>query len=329
MNIASLDIGTNTALLLIANINNNGINSKNKNTSACVIKPLINELRMPRLGKGLSKGGEISESSIILLNEALTEYSRIIESHDCETVLAAGTNALRIASNSDEVIQNVKDKFGIDIKVIPGKEEARLTFLGARSSAASDNVILIDIGGGSTEITIGSSDKIIYSHSFQAGAVTLSEKYMKHGIASDSELSDMSCDIRDIFAPLEAELSSGEIPSETVSAAEAVAVAGTPVSIASIRLGLMDYDEEKIEGYRLAYGDVTDISKTLAASAPEDILQRYGSVLKGREDIITAGSVILKTILELLNKNSVTVSTRGLRYGIIIDYLDNHTNCAT
>lgn len=315
MNVASLDIGTNTALLLIANINNSEINSKNKYIPAAALKTVLNEYRMPRLGKGLTPGGEISRQSIESLHLALADYMKLVREHGCTKVVAAGTNALRIASNSASVISEVKHRFGIDIEVISGEKEAALTFLGAASSARSDIIMLIDIGGGSTEITLGKGGHILFSHSLQLGAVTLSEKYVHGG---NGGWEKMHGEILEILKPIEEMIFGSKELAEIAAAAEPVAVAGTPVSLASIKMQLMSYQEEMVEGYELKQEDIKSIIERLKVQSPEEILKNYGEVLRGREDIIAAGSMILSSILSLFCKPAVTVSTRGLRYGLVL-----------
>lgn len=302
MNIASIDIGTNTVLLLIANINKQ--NGK--------IKSLLNKYRMPRLGKGLLPGKPISEDRIAALFEVLDEYSDLIRQYECEKVIAKGTSALRIATNREEIIDAVKKRFGINIEVIHGSQEAKLSYLGAISEVESDRYLVIDIGGGSTEIIYGDKDSIEYSKSFEAGVVNLTEKFIKHDPPMPDELDLLNSQVREIFAEL-----NGKFPNNFT----AVAVAGTPTSLSCIKQDLSFYSEEKVEGSILTITDLAEMMDWFSTRTSKDILSLYPEILSGREDIILAGTIILRNILLLLRSDNVTVSARGIRYGAIFDYI--------
>jgi len=165
MNIASIDIGTNTVILLIAEIRDKKI------------IPLRNEYRIPRIGKGLLPGKEISTEREKELIRILTEYKSYIEQYNCEAVLTIATNAFRIASNAAEIINKVNGNPGIEIRVISGNDEAGYSFLGALSDFDDEKEsLIIDIGGGSTELIYGRSGRIKYKNSFLTGAVSGTEK---------------------------------------------------------------------------------------------------------------------------------------------------------
>src|SRR5690554_5142437 len=163
MNIASIDIGSNTVLLLIAEV-------KGKDN----FKPLLNVYEMPRISKGLKENGAINKDALDRFYNVMDKYSRIIKEHNCEKVVAKATNAFRIASNSKMIIDEVKNKYGIDIDIIRGDEEAGLSYMGAASALPSVNEkFVIDIGGGSTELIYGKGKDIIFKKSYPVGAVML------------------------------------------------------------------------------------------------------------------------------------------------------------
>ncbi|MEJ2195297.1 MAG: hypothetical protein P8X73_10640 [Ignavibacteriaceae bacterium] len=147
MIIASIDVGTNTVLLLLAEVN----------TSTKSLSTILNEYRMPRLGKNLKPGGNISNDKIEMLLSILTDYQKIIESHNTDNVIVTATNAFRIADNANEIIKQIKDKFGYNVNVISGETESEYAFYGAVPKSADNKLsLVIDIGGGSTELIIGS-----------------------------------------------------------------------------------------------------------------------------------------------------------------------------
>jgi exopolyphosphatase / guanosine-5'-triphosphate,3'-diphosphate pyrophosphatase len=305
MNIASIDIGSNTVLLLIAKIN-----SKDHS-----FLPVINEYRMPRIGKGLTKSKEITSDRIKALNDVLEEYLRIIEENKCTVTLAVGTNALRIALNNNSIITSIKRNLGLDVKIIPGTEEAKLSYLGAISSSCFYENIVIDIGGGSTEIIFGNTDEIKYSKSYQIGVVSLTEKIIKHNPATKDEIENIFKETQFVFS---------DIADKKFSGTSVIAVAGTPTSLAGIKLKLKKYDELKINNSILTESDLNNFINYFSDYTNEELLINYPVFLSGREDVILAGTIILTKLISVLNIKELTVSTRGIRYGLIVDYINNH-----
>lgn len=306
MNIASIDIGTNTVLLLIADIN----------LYNSTIKPLVNEYRMPRIGKGLSRGSTIGNNKIEALYKVLSEYFEIIKRHKCETVLSVGTNALRFATNSMEIISEIKIRWSIDVKIIPGIEEARLSYLGATYQSIENENVVIDIGGGSTEIIYGSSNKILFSHSFQIGSVSLTEQFVENDPAQPHEIVKIKNEIRNIFYKTIENIPTG---------IDTIAVAGTPTSLAGIKLGLLIYDETKVDNSNLTNNDLDKFIKHFMSMHNKELLKENPVFLAGREDVILAGTIILSELMKSLKIKSLTVSTKGIRYGLVIDYLQKYS----
>lgn len=302
MNIASIDIGTNTVLLLIANIAKPGEK----------INYLLNMHKIPRIGKGLIPGQPIAPSKIDELLNVIDEYKSIIERYECRKIIAYATNAFRIASNSNSIIEEVFSRSGIQISVISGKEEARLSYLGVSSEAEADNRIVIDIGGGSTEIVIGRRDEIVFSHSYSAGAVSLKERFGDLNFYNSGPGSEPDTFLSDIF---------NELNGKNISGAEAYAVAGTPTSLSCIKNKYAIFSEEKVEGSFIYGNELPGLLRILTDTPGDLLLEKYGEILKGRADILPAGTLILIKIMDIMNLERIYVSTRGLRYGAILDYL--------
>lgn len=299
MNVASIDIGTNTVILLIAKIN---ISDKN-------ITTILNEYQMPRLGKGLAYGQPMPDENIARLFGVFDIYSGIISKYDCSLVIANGTSALRRASNSADVIGSISKNYGIDIKVISGEEEARLSYLGA--AAEADRCTVIDIGGGSTEVITGTGGHIEYKKSFDAGVVSLTEKFLMHDPPLQEEITGMIHEIRKILAGLEAIKNEGML----------VSLAGTPTTLACIKAGLKEYNEEIIEGSRLSRYELRTFVDQLALLSTQEITEKFGSVTEGRADLILCGAAILYQAMGIMNFDETTVSAKGLRYGAVMDYI--------
>ncbi len=305
MIIASIDIGTNTIILLIAEVD---INNK-------TISPLYNEQRIPRIGKGLVPGKPISDTKVDELLIILENYNLIIKRFNCKKIIITATNAFRIASNKNKIKEILKEKFDFDINIVSGKEEADITFNGAVFSFNDDlNNLVIDIGGGSTEIIYGSINKIIFKKSYQIGVVSAKEKYLRNSSPEQNEINSYQTEFKQAFSDLKG---------MNFQFKRAIAIAGTPTTLAAIKLNLNEYDEDLLEGHILNYKEIENLVLELSALKESEILQKYKSVVKGREDVILSGSIILLYIMKLLEIDEVIVSTKGIRYGAICKELFN------
>ncbi|GBD90672.1 exopolyphosphatase [bacterium BMS3Abin04] len=306
MKIASIDIGTNTVLLLIAEV------SRKLKT----IRPILNKYEMPRLGKDLIPGGQIKEEKIIVLYNVLEKYKNIIEQEECETVLINATNAFRIASNAKSIADQIKVKFGFDVNIIDGATEAKYSFLGAISSFdKGKEYLVIDIGGGSTELIFGSINKIKFKKSFGFGVVSLAEKFFVHNPPTLSE-------VQDILNNTKVQLN--EITDTIPKNPTTIAVAGTPTTLSCIKQNLKEYDENKVEKSIITYAELNDMIYTLSKITSNRIKELYGKVVEGREDVLLPGALILKTLSNLLQLDKFFVSGRGIRYGAVINYLEKN-----
>lgn len=302
MIIASIDIGTNTVLLLIAEVDETSLE----------ITPLLNEYKMPRIGRGLKLTGNIAEDRIEKLFTILEEYKSIISNYNVYKVLVTATNALRIAANSSEIVERIKKQLSWNVNIISGKTEAEFAFLGAVPvSTKNKSNLVIDIGGGSTELILGKENNIEYRKSFQIGSVSATENYLKHSPPLDKELNELKLELQTIFAEIKKKLA----PDLTYS------IAGTPTTIFCMVNTIKSFDDSVVEGGILKYEDIAKLIDELKIIAPKGIRNRYGNVMRGREDIILGGSIILLNIMRLLNLSEVIVSTKGIRYGAIVSFL--------
>jgi exopolyphosphatase/guanosine-5'-triphosphate,3'-diphosphate pyrophosphatase len=303
MIVASIDIGTNTVLLLIAKVN---LKSRK-------IITLLNEYRMPRIGKSINKTGIISRDKIRLLYSVLSEYDGIIRKHKCEKVIVTGTNALRIAKNTPEISKELKKLFNYELEVIPGDLEAEYAYLGATSDLDNNSdSLVIDIGGGSTEIIFGNESNITFKTSLPMGSVSATEKFLKHSPSLKPEIANLKKEIKIILA----EINVNKVPETTI------AIAGTATTLACMNLDLKKFVEDKVEKSILTSNEIKSLIDKLSQLAPLEILDTYGPVMKGREDIILAGAIILSEIMSFFKTDKLIVSSRGIRYGAIIKFLE-------
>jgi exopolyphosphatase/guanosine-5'-triphosphate,3'-diphosphate pyrophosphatase len=300
MIVASIDIGTNTVLLLIAKVE--------LNTGK--ITAIQNEYRMPRIGQGTKKSGVISSERLKLLYAVLDEYDKIIRKFNCEKVIVTGTNAFRMAGNTSSIIREIKNVFGYELNVISGKEEAEYAYLGAISELEEFSITtVIDIGGSSTEIIVGQGSKIISKSSLQLGSVTATEQFLSHSPPRKSEIENLNSQIQKSFSLID----SKEIPEQVI------AIAGTATTLSCMNLEMKEFNETKVNKSLITIQNINRIILELDHLSAAEILDKYGPIMIGREDIIFAGAYILYQFMESFRIENIQVSTRGIRYGAIVN----------
>ncbi|HKJ30616.1 MAG TPA: Ppx/GppA phosphatase family protein [Balneolales bacterium] len=303
----SIDIGTNTALLLVGEANDGHVN---------VIRE---EQRVPRLGRGVDKDKYLSDESIDRVLKALNEYKKILaeEYPEVQSVVITATSAVRDASNRDQFCQYIEQKTGWPVKILSGLEEAEWTYAGAISvltelpDSEYGNMIL-DIGGGSTEIAYGKHNQLYDSHSFNIGSVRFTERYFKH----DPPLNDEIAQCRKAIAE---SLKSRRIQFEDDF--NMIGVAGTVTSLAFIELGLSEYDPDKINGYVLTHSGILSFIDWFSEMTHQQMIDQYPEVMTGRADIFMAGLLILETFLDYYDQDKIIVSTGGIRHGALMKNL--------
>jgi exopolyphosphatase / guanosine-5'-triphosphate,3'-diphosphate pyrophosphatase len=303
MTIASIDLGTNTILLLIAQVD-----FKRKK-----IQVLFEDQKIPRIGEGLKYGFPISKNKEKMLLDILGLYKNLANQFKCEQVLVTATNAFRIASNRDYLVEKIQRLLNINVNVISGEEEARLTFLGCTSENDSDGTIaVIDIGGGSTEIAYGMRGKVLSSKSFPIGVVSLTENFFLHDPPTEKEILDCRILIKtELQTAVETNLKLDQT----------IAVAGTPTTLACIKKKMISYDETLVGGVILTQSDLNDFINQLSAMNSLEIKSKFRSIVDGREDVLLAGTILLFEMMKYLNVKKVFVSTKGVRYGVIYDFM--------
>ncbi len=298
MNIASIDIGTNTILLLIVEINNNRIT-----------KILHDEQVIARLGKGVDKDKTILPETFQRALSFLQEYKKTCDKFQVEKIIAVGTSALRDAKNRDEFCVFIQQHAGISIEILSGDEEAQWTYRGGifEFEQQSNNFTVIDIGGGSTEIIFGNKNSINNKISLNIGCVRITERFLHSSPPSAEELDSAKKFITEELQ----KISLTKIPSLTIG------VAGTVTTLAALEQQLLHYEREKISGYELSYNTISTIYNSLKTKTLEEIKQ-IPQISAGRADIFLAGILILLTFMEKTATQKITVSDWGLRYGVIL-----------
>jgi len=305
MIIASIDIGSNSLILLIVEFHEQ---SKN-------FKVISQQYKYPRISKNINKTNIISDESIKNLIDDLFSFRKIILNNNCNTVLVKCTNAFRLAKNGNEILVTLKEIFGWNFEIISGEEEAFLSFIGTIvPEYLNTKVTLIDIGGGSTEIISGNIDSIEFVNSFQIGIVSCFEKFVR-GNTIKSATNEIETEIKEI-------IHKKKIIIDKTS--KVISISGTPTTIACILSGIKDYDEKMIENFSLKLNVLKETENLLDNMTSTEIKNTFGKIVEGREDLLSTGVIILRSLMELFEINEIIVSGKGLRFGTIIQYLLNN-----
>jgi exopolyphosphatase/guanosine-5'-triphosphate,3'-diphosphate pyrophosphatase len=299
MRTAVVDIGTNSTRLLITDVEDGRVGGQLERRTA-----------ITRLGAGVDADGRLNDEAMERVYATVDEYRELINRHGAEKAVAVLTSAVRDAANGEEFAGTIAERFELEPHVLTGDEEARLTFLGATSERDPDDsttTLVIDIGGGSTELVIGSGHETSFHVSNQAGVVRQTERHLHSDPPEQSELEALARDVREILA--------AGVPEEHRRAVEhAIAVAGTATSLAAIAQELEPYDPDKVQGFVLSDRDCRQILDRLAAMTLAERREVRG-LHPDRAPTIVAGVVILLETLELFDLPEVEVSEHDILRG--------------
>jgi exopolyphosphatase/guanosine-5'-triphosphate,3'-diphosphate pyrophosphatase len=298
--VAVLDLGTNSTRLLVADVAGGHVEEVERRN------------RVTRLGRGVDTSGQLSAEAIDDVCEVVAEYVALYTELGAERVAAIATSAVRDASNGDAFIAELRERFALDARILGGEEEARLTYLGACAERpAPDHTLVVDIGGGSTELVIGSGEAIDFHASLQAGVVRHSERYLTADPPRAAELESLATDVRGL---IEAALEGDAAPSPS----EGIAVAGTPTSLAAIDLELDAYDPRLVHGHRLPLASIQHMLSRLAALPLAERLRLPG-LQSGRAPTIVAGVIILAEVMRAFDLREIEVSEHDILYGTALE----------
>ncbi|MDD2540925.1 MAG: exopolyphosphatase [Desulfuromonadaceae bacterium] len=294
---ASIDFGTNTARLLIAI------------RSASGVTPVRVEREVVRLGGGFSDEFGLSAEAQERGLACLHRFAKIISGYDVKQVRASATSAVRDAVNGRTFVDRVSQDTGIQLSVIDGDAEARLTLNGVLSGldAESSTLVVLDVGGGSTEFTVSSYGSPVFIRSMPIGVVRLTE-----GFSTGAEMFER---VQSVLNQLENDLASAGI--NFSEDCELVGTAGTATTIAAIKLEMVDYDYRKVNNFTVSRADIDVIYHRLSKLTPQERLSIKG-LEKGREDLIIAGLVIITSVMDRFGFNRLKVSDFGLLEGLAL-----------
>jgi exopolyphosphatase/guanosine-5'-triphosphate,3'-diphosphate pyrophosphatase len=272
------------------------------------VREVERRTRVTGLGRGVDLSGQLCTDAIEEVCAAVGEYIEVYEALGAEHVAAIATSAVRDAVNADAFVAELRERFALDARILDGEEEARLTYRGATTERpAPDSTLVIDIGGGSTELVLGSGREISFFSSLQMGTVRHTERYLAEDPPEAAALESLAEDVRGLIA-------AGLQGDPIVHANKGIAVAGTPTSLAAIHQELDPYDPELVHGYRLSLDAIQHLCSVLAAMPLAERLEVTG-LHPGRAPTIVAGVVILIQVMRAFGLGEVEVSEHDILYG--------------
>jgi exopolyphosphatase/guanosine-5'-triphosphate,3'-diphosphate pyrophosphatase len=299
---ASIDIGTNSVLLLIVEQAELGLQVHEE------------VQRLPRLGAMVDSNGVLARQSIDRVLEVLTEYAEIIQTYGdgvLKKTRVTATSAVRDAANKNEFLSLVKEIVGFKIQILSGEEEAKYTYLGAisQTKVESNSILVVDIGGGSTELAMGDSSQWLRGISVDMGCVRFNERYLVHNPPYQEEIGECR---RSIEALLES--TKLRFPPNT----QVVTVSGTATSLAAIDQQLFPYQLSRINNYRLNTDKLAKSIEIFSLHTYEQLIELHPEVMQGRADVFLAGLLILEGVLRFASVEEFIVSSGGIRHGILL-----------
>ncbi|HVE38446.1 MAG TPA: hypothetical protein VNM14_01075 [Planctomycetota bacterium] len=296
MTLAAIDIGTNSVKLLVGRVTGQRVS------------PLLHRSIITRLGEGLQRTGEISPEAADRTVTALAELRSLARERGAEQLQAVGTLVLRAAKNGRAFVERVAREAGLEIRILSGEEEAKLSFLGATGASKAPQVLGIEIGGGSTQIMVGTHSTLHASWSLPMGAVVLTEEFLRNDPPAAEEMMAMSAAIRRQLQQVVARVGKD---------GELVGIGGTVSAILTQLRKSDGGDPREFHQTSVSFETISALSIHLSLKTVAD-RERMG-IEKGRADIITAGAWILTASMSHLEATSLRASAHGLRHGLLIE----------
>ncbi|MEZ5077075.1 MAG: Ppx/GppA phosphatase family protein [Solirubrobacterales bacterium] len=295
--VAVIDVGSNSCRLLVAAVAGRRVEQVERRS------------QVTRLGRGVDLSGRLSAEAIEDTCRAIGGYVDVVEEQGIETVAAIATSAVRDAENGGAFVAELRERFDLSARILDGNEEARLTYMGASSEHLPEvPTLVIDIGGGSTELIVGRGEEIEFHASLQAGVVRHTERHIASDPPTAAELEALAADARSL---IEAAVPNG------LEAAAGIAVAGTPTSLAAIELELDPYDPERVHEHVLVLPPIQRMLSRLA-STPLSKRVNITGMHPDRAPTIVAGVIILVEAMRAFSLDRITVSEHDILYGTAI-----------
>ena len=293
--LASIDLGSNSTRLLIVEVDDHRFNV------------LIRKHVVTKMSENLELTGVISTEAFKRVNSTLRDFKKLLIANDVDDVFVVGTAALRDAKNSDEIIENIRNKYDFEVEVLSGHEEGITTSFGVlHFMQNTENFLIIDIGGRSTEFIYEYENKIV-SKSLNLGVVTLSEKYFSN-LPIGQELID------EAKLRIETELSQLDINDKK----NVIGVSGTALSLASIFLDQENFNEEELHEIKIDIDNVQEINKRILKMSEAEIITKFRGIDPKRASTITSGIFLLEIILSHYSNSPIIISKNDILEGLIL-----------
>jgi exopolyphosphatase/guanosine-5'-triphosphate,3'-diphosphate pyrophosphatase len=301
--IATIDVGTNTILLLVAELDEDG-----------AFRVLTDRAEIARLGEGVDRTRSLSAAGVERALEVLREYVHACRNFGVEEIAAAGTSALRDALNAKSFLARLKREFKLDLRVLSGREEAAYSYLAVQKGLQLDakNVLVVDVGGGSTEFIWGKNGKLHGWASLDLGSVRLTERFLASDPVRKEECDRLIQTVDQSLTKLLVDW--GGEPSRTMM----VGIAGTFTTLSAVEKGLTHYSHSEVHGSRLSRAEVERQVELYRSKTVAERKQIAGLEPK-RADVMLAGALVIQRIMTLFDIDEAVVSDQGIRYGLLYE----------
>jgi len=287
--VAAVDLGTNSSRLLVADVEGDRLDE------------VVRLLTITRLGEGVDKRRRLLPLPITRVRNCLTEYRRELERRGVTQTLAIATSAVRDAENGEAFLGEIEWSYGFTTQLLSGMEEAAMMIRGVTAGRSPlDDVLVVDIGGGSTELVVAADGEVASAASLDIGCVRVTERFLGSDPPSRPELAAASAYVRSLLPPLEA--------------GSAIGVAGTVTTLATLDLGDAGYDPARTHGHRISLAAVEEQLERLAAVSTQERLAVPG-LEPGRAPVIVAGVVVLREVMTSYGLSEIEVSERDILHG--------------
>jgi exopolyphosphatase/guanosine-5'-triphosphate,3'-diphosphate pyrophosphatase len=294
--VAAVDIGTNSTRLLVADVEDGRI------------REVERETRVTRLGEGVDRRRRLLPLPIARVRNTLSDYRRTIERLGAERTLAIATSAIRDADNGEAFLGEVEWSYGFDTRLLSGHDEALMTNRGVTSERPLDaGTVIVDIGGGSTELIAGEADGVRWHDSLDIGSVRLTERFLHTDPPTEEELDSCGAAVRALLA----ERVPDDVRGRTTAA---IGVAGTITSLSALALGLAEYDRERVHGSKLSATALAEQLEWLAR-VPVAGRRQLRPLDPERAFVIVAGAVIAQEVLAFFDLDELEISERDILDG--------------
>jgi exopolyphosphatase/guanosine-5'-triphosphate,3'-diphosphate pyrophosphatase len=294
MRVAAVDLGTNSTRLLVADVDDG------------TLTEIVRRLKITRLGEGVDERRRLLPAPIARVRNVLSDFRREAEGLGAERTLAIATSAVRDAENGEAFLGEVEWSYGFETRLLSGHEEAQLTYRGVSAGRPLDGeTLIVDIGGGSTELVAGGPAGLRFHDSLDLGCVRLTERFLLSDPPADDELLACAATVRALLTE--------RVP-KGVPTQAAIGVAGTITSLAALDLGLPEYDPDRVHGHVISQGGVAQQLERLASMVVAE-RRSLPALDPDRAPVIVAGAVILREVLDHFGLDAIEASERDILDG--------------